>query len=198
MAATLVDQHLHQDAIVDTTLAFDIQMFWFPHAIAPGDGGTGFVPGSHLRRVNEMDIARYQHVVGQRDFAGPAGSVVVFHQGMWHRGRANAAPDERWAYKIRLKPDAAAGPPLEPRDFDEVQRPATRSPVRHLLERHRCGLFRQHEPWHEMATGRLETVQRSRLWRYLTGDEAYDADWYLTRTERRELVDRRGEEPVVG
>jgi hypothetical protein len=32
---------------------------------------------------------------------------------------------------------------------------------------------------------RLETVQRSLLWRHLTGDSGFDVDWYLTRTERR-------------
>ena len=32
---------------------------------------------------------------------------------------------------------------------------------------------------------RLETVQRAKLWRYLTGDPSFDVDWYLTRTERR-------------
>jgi len=36
---------------------------------------------------------------------------------------------------------------------------------------------------------RNEQVQRARLWRYLTGDETYDVDHYLTRLEgRAELV----------
>jgi len=45
--------------------------------------------------------------------------------------------------------------------------------------------LRAFEPWYEPAVHRLETVQRARLWRYLTGDDTFDVDWYLTRTERR-------------
>ena len=32
-------------------------------------------------------------------------------------------------------------------------------------------------------------MNRARLWRYLTGDERFDADWYLTRTEGRRRID---------
>jgi hypothetical protein len=45
--------------------------------------------------------------------------------------------------------------------------------------------LRRTEAWYEPSVNRLETVQRAQLWRYLTGDEAFDVDWYLTRTERR-------------
>jgi hypothetical protein len=45
--------------------------------------------------------------------------------------------------------------------------------------------LRRSEPWYEPSAHRLETVQRARLWRYLTGDTGFDVDWYLTRTERR-------------
>ncbi len=186
----VVDQHLHQDAIIDTTLAFDIQIFWFPHAISPGGGGTGFVPGSHLRVVNEMDIARYQNVVGQRDVTCPAGSIIVFHQGMWHRGRANRGTENRWAYKIRLNPTEPQVRNWDLTDFAEVQG----QPHDHIFANYdsdtAAGGFRAAEPWFEAAAGRLETAKRSRLWRYLTGDDAFDSDWYLTRTERRADIDR--------
>ena len=45
--------------------------------------------------------------------------------------------------------------------------------------------LRRSEDWFEPSVHRLETVQRAELWRYLTGDPAFDVDWYLTRTERR-------------
>ena len=32
---------------------------------------------------------------------------------------------------------------------------------------------------------RLEVIARAELWRYLTGDEGFDLDWYHTRIERR-------------
>ena len=41
------------------------------------------------------------------------------------------------------------------------------------------------EPWFEQDTGRLEFVNRIKLWRYLTDDQTYDADYWLTRLETR-------------
>ncbi len=181
----VLDQHLHQDAIVDSTVAFDVQLFWFPHAVAPGEGGTGIVPGSHLRVVNEADIARYQNLAGQRDLTVPAGSVAVFHQGLWHRGRANHGTGRRTMYKIRLNPTSAQVRHWDTTDFDPVHG----EPWDHVFATARddtaAAAFRRPERWYEAATSRLETVNRARLWRYLTGDDRFDADWYLTRTERR-------------
>ena len=46
------NQPLHVDAITDTVApSFDIQLFWFLHDVAPGEGGTRFVPGSHLHSL---------------------------------------------------------------------------------------------------------------------------------------------------
>ena len=78
MPNDLSEQPLHADAIIDPNTAFDIQLFYFPHDVAPGAGGTGFVPGTHLRRVNENDVARYHHLLGQQQFSGPAGTILVF------------------------------------------------------------------------------------------------------------------------
>lgn len=39
------------------------------------------------------------------------------------------------------------------------------------------------EPWFEWADGRLELVNRIRLWRFLTGDETFDVHYWLTRLE---------------
>lgn len=185
----LVDQHLHQDAIVDTTLAFDVQLFWFPHDVAPGEGGTGYVPGSHLRVVNEFDVARYQNLVGQRDVSGPAGTVAVFHQGLWHRGRANRGATQRWLYKIRLNPTRPQVRLWDLGDFAAIQG----APHDHIFATYQdstaAAMFRAPQPWFEHGASRLETVNRSRLWRYLSGDDAFDADWYLTRTDRREAID---------
>ncbi len=185
----LVDQHLHQDAIIDTTLAFDVQLFWFPHEVRPGEGGTGYIPGSHLRVVNEFDVARYQNLVGQRDVVGPAGTVAVFHQGLWHRGRANAGDAQRWMYKIRLNPTQPQVRHWDLADFDEVNG----HPHDHIFATYQdstaAALFRAPQPWFEHGASRLETVNRSRLWRYLTGDDQFDSDWYLTRTSGRQGID---------
>jgi len=39
------------------------------------------------------------------------------------------------------------------------------------------------EPWFEQDTGRLEYVNRVKLWRYLTADPTFDADYWMTRLE---------------
>lgn len=188
-ADDLSEQTLHQDAIIDTGPAFDVQLFWFPHEVAPGEGGTGIVPGSHLRVVNEADIARYQNLLGQRDISGPAGTVAVFHQGLWHRGRANRGPRPRIMYKLRLNPMVPQVRHWDLSDLDQVHN----GPDDHVFATFgtdtAAAMFRRPAPWHEAATSRLETVNRSQLWRYLTGDERFDADWYLTRTEGRARLD---------
>tara|TARA_B110000467_G_C17808983_1_gene209001 strand:- start:201 stop:467 length:267 start_codon:yes stop_codon:yes gene_type:complete len=39
------------------------------------------------------------------------------------------------------------------------------------------------EPWFEYDTGRLEYINRVLFWRYLLGDDSFDADYWLTRVE---------------
>ena len=39
------------------------------------------------------------------------------------------------------------------------------------------------EPWFENATGRLEIINRIKMWRFLTGDEQFDVHYWLTRLE---------------
>ena len=183
----LTAQGLHCDAIIDEGLAFDIQLFWFPHDVAPRAGGTRFVPGSHLRRVNMDDISRYQHIAGDEYFAGPAGTVMIFHQGLWHAGAPNHSATLRVLGKLRLNPTQA-----QIRLWDTSDLDARNAADDHVFARSEPGtvasLLRRTEPWYEPAAHRLEIVQRSHLWRYLTGESAFDVDWYLTRMERREAL----------
>ena len=180
-----IDQRLHADAIIDPTTAFDIQLFYFPHAVGPGEGGTRYVPGTHLRRVNEADIARYQNVRGQRDFCGPAGTILVFHHGLWHSGRANPSDRDRVMYKIRLNPTVVQTRLWNTDDLEAVQS----GPDDHIFARFDttkvAHVLRAPEPWWEQASGRLEQRNRALLWRYLSGDGAFDVDYYLTRTANR-------------
>jgi hypothetical protein len=39
------------------------------------------------------------------------------------------------------------------------------------------------EPWFEWGDGRLEIVNRIKLWRFLTGDDRFDVHYWLTRLE---------------
>lgn len=183
-AGDLHAQGLHCDAIIDQGPAFDIQLFWFPHDVAPREGGTRYVPGSHLRRVNMDDVAHYHHLAGERYFTGPAGTVVIFHQGLWHAGAPNHGTRDRVMGKLRLNPTQPQVRLWDTSDLDARNRSDD-----HMFARMEAGsvaaTLRHSEPWYEPSSHRLETVQRSHLWRYLTGDDTFDVDWYLTRTERR-------------
>jgi hypothetical protein len=139
-------QHLHVDAVLEPEAqAFDIQLFYFPTAVAPGGGGTRFVPGSHLRRARAEGIARYQHVVGEQHYSGPAGTLLVFHQGLWHAGQPNPSAEDRWMYKIRLNPrglSSASG--TRPISLPSTTTPGTTaSPIREAtLLRSVCAAWR--------------------------------------------------------
>ena len=178
-------QHLHADAIIDPNTAFDIQLFYFPHEVEPDGGGTGFVPGTHLRHVHETDAGRYQHVLGEQQWTGPAGSVLVFHHGLWHRGMANPSAAERLMYKIRLNPTRPQVRLWDDSDLAEL----ASAPDDHIFavfDPSKIAMtLRGREKWMGEADYRLELVNRARLWRYLTRDPRFDIDWYLTRLERR-------------
>lgn len=178
-------QHLHPDAIVDTTdPAFDIQLFYFPHDVAPRSGGTRFVPGTHLRRVPSSSTARYQNVVGEQRFTGAAGTILVFHHGLWHAGDDNPSGDDRWMYKIRLNPTVPQVRLWDTTDFDTLHN----DPSDHVFAVSRndsvAAILRTRQPWQGEEMFRYDLVERARLWRYLSDDPTFDADHYLTRLDR--------------
>ena len=177
-------QGLHGDSIIDTRMHFDIQLMYFPHDVPLEMGGTLVVPGSHFRRINEMDIARYQNFVGQIPMVCKAGSLLALHHGIWHCGRQNKTDRVRYMYKIRLNPrvrqlrlwntddlpqDYAKHKPIFTRETNAVE------DIQTILSRQ--------EPWFEDAGGRLEIVNRVKLWRFLTGDDNFDVHYWLTRLE---------------
>ncbi|MCE2472302.1 MAG: phytanoyl-CoA dioxygenase family protein [Anaerolineae bacterium] len=178
-------QGLHADSIIDCRSHFDIQLMYFPHDVPLEMGGTLLLPGSHFRRVNEMDVAAYQNMRGQIPMVCKAGSVLALHHGIWHCGRQNQTDRRRYMFKLRLNPvvrqlrlwntddltdDYAAPKEIHsgfPRS-DDVQ-----------------GILSKQEPWFEAASGRLEIVNRIKLWRFLTGDESFDVHYWLGRLENQ-------------
>jgi hypothetical protein len=162
-------QPWHADAIVDPRTAFDIQLFFFFEDTPRAMGGTMILPGSHLRRVNESDIARYQNFVGQLPMVCKAGSLLVCHHGLWHCGQPNLTATRRTMLKLRLNP---SGPQRLLWDTADLQDPAV------------AGILRSPEPWHGNEA-RLEVVSRIKLWRHLTGDARFDVDYWLTRLENQ-------------
>jgi hypothetical protein len=180
----LPSQHTHQDSTIDPRRAFDVQIMYFPQAVTREMGGTRFVPGTHLRIVSEAAIARYQNIAGQEHVVCPAGTLLVLHHGIWHGGGANRSDRPRYMFKIRLAPRERQCRLWDTSDLDGnlPQRPifwlgAPRGPE------HLHTLLTDAEPWHEDDTGRLEHLNRIRFWRYLTGDENFDADYWVTRVE---------------
>ena len=82
---------------------------------------------------------------------------------LW-RDRTRPIRSALCGFKVRLNPSVAATAALEHR-----RSPMTRKSFATIL---RCQF-----PWYESATGRLEIMNRARLWRFLTGDETYDTDY---------------------
>lgn len=180
-------QHLHVDAIIDAAEpSFDVQLFYFATAVRPGEGGTRLVPGTHLRRVRAEGISRYQRIRGEQQFAGPAGTLLVAHHGLWHAGQPNPGERERWMYKIRLNPRVPQVRLWNTADLAALQNDA-RDHVFATVAPDSVGrILRRRHPWQRGHEERYDLRQRALLWRYLSGDPRFDVDYYLTRVERRD------------
>jgi ribosomal protein S27AE len=178
-------QGMHGDSIIDTSRqAFDIQLMYFPHDVPLEMGGTLVVPGSQYRRINESDIARYQNFVGQVPIVCKAGTLLALHHGIWHCGRRNQTDKVRYMFKIRLNPRVRQLRLWNTEDLDQAQ-----GGLKPLFTRETYvtddiqSILERQEPWFENATGRLEIVNRIKMWRFLTGDDRFDAHYWLTRIE---------------
>jgi ectoine hydroxylase-related dioxygenase (phytanoyl-CoA dioxygenase family) len=179
-------QPLHMDAIVDSDdRSFDIQLFYYPHAVAADEGGTRFIPGSHLRRVRAEGICRYHHLLGEQFHEGPAGTLLVCHHGLWHAGQLNPGEQERWMYKIRLNPRVRQQSLWNTDDLASVHNNLDDHIFARVGGDTVATELRKMPAWVAGHEQRYELVQRVLLWRYLTGDDRYDVDYYLSRLETR-------------
>lgn len=176
-------QGLHADSIIDLRAHFDIQIMYFPHDVPLEMGGTLLLPGSHFRKVNEADIAAYQNMRGQIPMVCKAGSILALHHGIWHCGRQNQTDRRRYMFKLRLNPAVRQLRLWNTADLDqdyrEHQEIFTGARGRDNVQ----DILSQREPWFEEASGRLEIVNRIKLWRFLTGDDSFDVHYWLTRLE---------------
>jgi hypothetical protein len=176
-------QGLHADSIIDLRTHFDIQIMYFPHDVPLEMGGTLVLPGSHFRKVNEMDIAAYQNMRGQIPMECKAGSILVLHHGIWHCGRQNKTDRRRYMFKVRLNPVVRQLRLWNTDDLDENYRAHREIFAGHGADGGVQDILSRMEPWFEAASGRLEIVNRVKLWRFLTGDEDFDVHYWLTRLE---------------
>ncbi|HEY2709696.1 MAG TPA: phytanoyl-CoA dioxygenase family protein [Caulobacteraceae bacterium] len=179
-----VSQHTHQDSTIDPRLSFDVQVMYYPHRVTRPMGGTRFIPGTHLRKVSEVALGRYQNIAGQQHMVCEAGTLLFLHHGIWHGGGVNLADDVRYMFKIRMH---ASGSQVRRWNVDDLPRPNAQRPIFFRKSAPEKGtvetILTTPEPWFEQDTGRLEYVGRIKLWRYLTDDPTYDADYWLTRLE---------------
>lgn len=175
-------QGLHADSIIDLRDHFDVQIMYFPHDVPLEMGGTLLLPGSHFRRVNEMDVAAYQNMRGQIPMVCKAGSILALHHGIWHCGRQNKTNRRRYMFKVRLNPAERQLRLWNTDDLDEDYR-AHREIFAGGQDGGVQDILGRQEPWFEAASGRLEIVNRVKLWRFLTGDETFDVHYWLTRLE---------------
>ncbi len=176
-------QHLHGDSTIDLRMHFDVQLMYFPHAVTLDMGGTLLVPGSQFRRINESDIGRYQNIVGQLPLVCQAGTILALHHGVWHCGRQNTSSQKRYMFKVRLNPTVRQRRLWNTDDLDESvgqQHPifSPQTPTDDIQ-----AILSKSEPWFEGGNGRLEILNRIKFWRFLTGDENFDAHYWLTRLE---------------
>lgn len=180
-----VSQHNHQDSTIDVRSAFDIQIMYFPHEVTREMGGTRFLPGSHLRVVSNSAIGRYQNLRGQQHMVCPAGTVLIVHSGIWHGGGLNQADRLRYMFKIRICPTERQRRLWDDSDLPNdhfEQRPIFwTDPAEPADSLH--AILMQGQPWYESDTARLELINRVRFWRFLLGDDGFDADYWVSRIE---------------
>jgi len=164
-------QNMHGDAVLDTrTDAFDMQLMYYPREVTLEQGGTLSVPGTHLRKINQTGIGRYQNLAGQTRLTCPAGTVVFLHHGIWHGGRRNDSDNPRYMFKIRFNPAVRQ---LRLWNTDDIDDAGVRKELTTQFG------------WSAGTEGRLELINRAKLWRHLTGDTEFDIDYYLTRETLR-------------
>ncbi|MGW5362989.1 phytanoyl-CoA dioxygenase family protein [Actinopolymorpha pittospori] len=154
-------QPLHADQIAelrvsrDVSSGFDLTVMYYPREVTLEMGGTLVVPGSHLRQIQGADIGRYQNLRGQVPMVCPAGTVTLLHHGIWHCGRRNDGDRPRYMFRVRIHPTVPQVRLWDTSDLDDPE-------VARIL--------RQRFDWYELASARHELINRTRMWRGLTGE----------------------------
>ena len=178
-------QHLHCDAMIDAReSAFDIQVMIYPQDVTREMGGTLVIPGSHTRKAGETSIARYQNLAGQVRLTGPAGTVLILHHNLWHAGRRNASNGVRAMYKIRLNPAGSQTGHWDMSGYDAALARAPKPLHSPATDRQDVqGQLSCFHPWADIRSAHLDIIQRTRLWRLLSGDEEFSVHHFLSRLE---------------
>ena len=146
-------------------------------------GGTRYHPGTHLRIVNEMAIAKYQNILGQKSIVCKPGTIGIFHSGLWHGAGVNFSENIRYMFKVRLQPTEKQELLWDP---EKKYQPL---PNRALYwtdeskDQTINDILMKPYPWQEADTNRLDKINVVKFWRLLTGHKKMDVDYWLTRIE---------------
>ncbi|RXZ76742.1 phytanoyl-CoA dioxygenase [Paenibacillaceae bacterium] len=156
----LEGQSWHGDSVLDTRpFAFDVQAFYFTHDAPKEMGPTLVLPGSHLRKINTFSISRYKNIVGQRQLVAKAGSIAFMHHGIWHCAQPNFTDDTRYVFKLRLQPGEEQRGLFNTDGYNSPE-------VQRIIDG-------GYQPW-QGNEGRLDHIERAKLWRYVSGDDKVD------------------------
>ena len=178
-----MSQANHQDSTIDPRSTFDVQLFYFPTEVTKEMGGTRYHPGTHLRIVNEMAIAKYQNILGQKSIVCKPGTIGIFHSGLWHGAGVNFSENIRYMFKVRLQPTEKQELLWDP---EKKYQPL---PNRALYwtdetkDQTINDILMRPYPWQEADTNRLDKINVVKFWRLLTGHKKMDVDYWLTRIE---------------
>jgi hypothetical protein len=93
----------------------------------------------------------------------------VGHHGLWHCAQPNQTERLRTMFKLRLNPTVRQLRLWNTDDLDH---------------REIGGILCRNHRWYG-NDDRLECANRIKLWRFLTGNERYDAHYWLTRIENQ-------------
>jgi hypothetical protein len=163
-------QNWHADSIIDARpFGFDVQAFYWTHDAPLEMGPTMVLPGSHLRNVNLNSIGRYKNFAGQEQLPIKAGTITFFHHGIWHCAQPNYTDTDRFVFKLRLRPNQEQVRLFNTDGYDSPE-------IRDFLQKASIPAFM---PW-QANFDRLDSVQRARLWRYVTGDPDIDVSFETT------------------
>ncbi len=79
-----------------------VTSMWALTDFTAGNGGTWFVPGSHIRPDVPRPDGSLPDGVEVRPLEMAAGSVMIFHGSLWHGGGANITTDE-WRLGVNVQ-----------------------------------------------------------------------------------------------
>ena len=104
-------QGWHVDAATPDHMLRGLVLFYYPQDVDLTMGPTILVPGTQFRDAPMDRMTSYANIRGQKNFAGPAGTMVVLHPDLWHARSLNRSQKPRYMIKFMFtRPDEPVAP----------------------------------------------------------------------------------------